>query len=165
MKKTKTEQRVETAFKDFFDGENSNQTNFPMFAGNRKVEQIFSAPKTAWTADKYFDWFKKLFAFLPGVLMLHFAAFAVFEFGFGIWGLFWIAAGFFMVWAGIGDLKNNKHFLLPLSVFAVSLIFALPVALLPANLLSGYIYFYICILPVLFVTPILTKNYLDKETK
>lgn len=166
MKKTKIEQRIENAFDAFFDDENLSEPNALTFAGNQEIGQIFSNPKKARTADKYFDWFKKLFAFLPGVLILHFAVFALLEFGiFGIWGLFWIAAGVFMVWAGIGNLTDKKHFLLPLSVISVSFIFALPVTLLPVNLADIYVYFYICILPLLFITPILTKNYLDKETK
>lgn len=165
MKKTKIEQRIEKAFDAFFDDDNLNEPNALTFAGNREIEQSFSSLEITQTADKYFDRFKKVCAFLPGILILHFAAIALVEFGFSVWELFWIAAGFFMVWAGIGDLKNNEHLLLPLSVFSVSLIFALPIALLPENLADVYIYFYICILPLLFITPLLTKNYLGKENQ
>lgn len=165
MKKTKIEQRIENALDAFFDNENFTESNALMFAGDQKIEQPFSASQITQTADKYFNRFKKVCAFLPGVLILHFAAITLVEFVFSVWELFWIAAGFFMVWAGIGDLKNKSYLLLPLSVFSVSLIFALPVALLPKNLADIYVYFYICILPLLFITPILTKNYLDKENQ
>lgn len=165
MKKTKIGQKTETEYYSFFDDEYSNEPLTPAVAGNSELTQILSADRFGHRAEKYFNLFKKIFAFVPGVLFLHFAVPATIAFGFGIWGAFFFSAGSFMVWAGIGDLKNKKHCLLPLSVMLISLLFSLPVAFLPVNLVLYYLYFYACALPLIFAAPIITKGLIDKNEK
>ncbi len=165
MKKTVINERFENVIEAFFNNENSPELSAVTCAGSRELVQTQAPAKFARSADKYFGYFKNLFSFVPGVLFLHFAVPSTIVFGFGLWGLFWFTAGIFMVWAGIGDLKNKKHLLLPLSVIMTALIFALPFGLLPAYLLNYYIYLYIGILPLLFTAPILTKGLLEKNER
>lgn len=129
------------------------------------MKKSFLTSETEQTVDKYFDWFKKLFAFLPGVLILHFSVFALLDFGiYGIRVLFWIAAETFMIWAGIGDLKNKKHFAALIRHF--SFFRFRPARNFASGKLSFRLHKFLFLhLPLLFITPILTKNYLDKETK
>ena len=165
MKKTKIEQRIENAFNAFFETECSNNNSSIVIAENNALTPPLASEQFKQNTDKYFDYFKKIFSFVPGVLFLHLAAPAALEFGFGLWLLFWLAAGIFMVWAGIGDLKNKKHFLLPLSVMATAIVFALPFGVLPAHLINYYVYFYIGVLPLLFIAPILTKGLIEKNER
>lgn len=163
MKKTKIEQRTENTFDAFFGDvdfdKEISMTRFRHDEGIQTSAQESFYPK----ADKYYDLFKKIFSFLPGVLLLHMIVPAFLVFGFHVGGLFWIASGIFMVWAGIGDLRNKKHLLLPLSVILVALIFSVPLAVLPRGPEDYYIYFYAGILPLLFITPILLKGYLKEN--
>lgn len=163
MKKTKTEQKSENEFYSFFENEFSNERFTLAVAGNSELNQTVSAAaRFESQADKYFGYFKKIFSFVPGILFLHFAVPATIEFGFGIWGVFFFLAGSFMVWAGIGDLKNKNHWLLPLSVILTALLFSFPFAFLPINFVPYYLYFYACVLPLLFAAPILAKGLIDK---
>lgn len=162
MKKTKTEQKSENEFYSFFENEFLNEPFTLAVAGNSKLNQTVSATRFESQADKYFGYFKKIFSFVPGVLFLHFAVPATIEFGFGIWGVFFFLAGSLMVWAGIGDLKNKNHWLLPLSVILTALLFALPIAFLSLNNSLYYLYFYAGVLPLLFAAPILAKGLIDK---
>ena len=163
MKKAKFAQRVENAYAAFFEDNNFNEPNSLVFAGSREIAQTSAATQLSQTGDKYFALFKKIFLFLPGTLFLHFAVPASIVFGFGIWGVFWLAAGTFMVWAGTGDLKNRKHILLPFVVMLTALIFSIPFAFISIELANYYGYFYIGILPLLFIAPILVKNYLTEK--
>jgi hypothetical protein len=148
----------------FFENENFSEQNALAVFENQEIAQVSPGENLAQTADKYFTFFKRIFAFLPGVLFLHLSMPAVFLFGINIWALFWIGSGIFMVWAGLGDLRDKKHILLPLSVMLVGLIFALPFYFLPPTFFSYYVYFYIGSLPLLFIAPILIKDWL-KEPK
>jgi hypothetical protein len=160
MKETKLKKRIENAFNAFFENELLQNTAI-VTAENQSL--ISPAPvRFEKNADKYFGYFKKLFAFAPGVLLLHLSVPATLMFDFSLWSLFWFVAGMFMVWAGIGDLKEKKHLLLPLSVIVAGLIFAAPFEFLPASFASYYVYFYIGILPLFFIAPILTKGLIDK---
>jgi hypothetical protein len=163
MKKTKLEERLQNAVNAFFADENLTEQNALTIIESQELAQISPADNLTQTADKYFTFFKRIFAFLPGVLFLHLLMPGIFVFGFNLWSLFFLVSGIFMVWAGLGDLKNKKHLLLPLSVMVVGLIFALPFYFLPPTSFSYYVYFYIGILPLLFVAPILVKSWLDEK--
>ncbi|NJM53385.1 MAG: hypothetical protein HC846_08315 [Blastocatellia bacterium] len=162
MKKTKLEERFEKAVNAFFENETLTEQNKLTVFENQQIAQISPAENMAQTADKLFTFFKRIFAFLPGVLFLHIVMPGIFTFGIGIWTLFFLVSGTFMVWAGLGDLKNKKHLWLPISSMLVGLIFSLPFYFLGLSGFSYYVYAYIGILPLLFIAPILTKSRLEK---
>lgn len=163
MNKTKLEERFEKAVNAFFESETLMEQNAIAVIENQELAQISPAENLAQTADKYFTLFKRIFAFLPGVLFLHLMMPGIFTFGFNIWSLFFLVSGIFMVWAGLGDLKNKKHIWLPISTMLVGLIFSLPFYFLPPSSFSYYVYFYIGILPLLFIAPILVKGWLEES--
>lgn len=162
MKKTKFEQRIKNALSAFFDDEPFEKHSTLIVVENRELTQPVFAEQLRSHADKNFGYFKKLFSFVPGVLFVHLAAPAAMEFGFGVWALFFFLAGSFMIWAGIGNLKNKNHLLVPSAVILTALIFAAPFKFLPANLSGYYTYFYICVLPLLFIAAISAKGWVDK---
>lgn len=164
MKETKLEERFEKAVNAFFENENSHEQNSIALFENQEIAQISPAENLAQTADKYFTLFKRIFAFLPGVLFLHLMMPGIFTFGFSLWTLFFLVSGIFMVWVGLGDLKNKKHIWLPTSVMILGLIFSLPFYFLPVNSFSYYVYAYIGILPLLFIAPVLVKGWLEEST-
>jgi hypothetical protein len=164
MNETKLKDRIKNAAEALFADEPKNEPDSLAFVGNTQLTQIPQTSNLEQIADKYWGVFKKAFAYFPGILFLHISAVSTVEFGISIWGLFWILAGIFLVWAGIGDLKKTKHLLMPLSALLIGFIFALPFAFLPFDIVVNlYNYIYIGILPLLFIAPILTKSYLDKN--
>lgn len=163
MNKTKLEERFKKAINAFFENETFTEQNALAAIEHQEIAQISPAENLAQKADKYFTFFKRIFAFFPGVLFLHLSMPGIFLFGINRWEFFWIYAGIFLVWAGLGDLKNKKHIWLPISVMLTGLVFALPFYFLPPSYFSYYIYLYIGILPLLFVAPILVKGWLGKS--
>ena len=161
MKKTKIDRRIENAFSAFFDNENNNGMNL-VYANESALAPNILGENFTRKADKWIGIFKKAFLFLPGVLILHLACFATAlfykDFGINIWMLFWFASGIFMVWAGLGDLKNKKHLLLPLSVILSIAPFALLFSYLSVKPEEYSFYLF----PIFFVIPILAKGRLDK---
>ena len=97
MKETKLEERFEKAVNAFFENENSHEQNSIALFENQEIAQISPAENLAQTADKYFTLFKRIFAFLPGVLFLHLMMPGIFTFGFSLWTLFFLVSGIFMV--------------------------------------------------------------------
>lgn len=162
MKKTK----IENNFEYFFDSESFSENKLTI-TNNFALLRVEKTSKAIENADEYFAVFKKLFLFLLGVLILHLATFAAIDFykdvGLNLWMLFWFASGIFMTWAGIGDLKNKKHWLIPASVILGAAI----VAGLGNWLSPDSFEYSFYLLPLLFIVPVLVKSLVgkgDKET-
>jgi hypothetical protein len=168
MKKVKIDQRIENAFNAFFETENDKTLTALTYGGETALVQDVSIETFTQKADKWFGIFKKVFLFLPGTFLLFFATLSsVFFydiFGVNLWMLFWLASGSFMIWAGLGDLKNKKHLLMPLSVFSITLVLAILLSFLPESLQpSGFFEYSIYLFPLALIAPILVKNYLKEE--
>ena len=164
MKKTKCKRQINKAFIAFFDDKNSANSKL-RFAGNSTLPEVEKISNLNKKADVYFAAFKKIFLFLPGVLILHLACVAAVsfykDFGINFQMIFWFVSGILMVWAGIGDLKNRKHFLLPLSVILSILPFAILFNFLSPNAIEYSVYFF----PLFFAVPILAKDWIDGMEK
>lgn len=163
MKKPKLKEKFENVINDLFKEDIFTKNDAIVFVGNQELTQVSSTTNLTQKADKYFNLFKQFFCFAPGVLFLHFAVPGIFTIKFGSWTSFFLASGIVMVWVGIGDLKNKKHILLPTSAILITFLFSIPFYVLSPQIIADYYtYLYIGILPLLFITPILTKNLLDK---
>lgn len=169
MKRTTIKDRTKKAIDTFFEDENSSEFSVSAISGSGELIQQSTLEIIEQRADKVWDLIKKIFIFAPGVLFLHLTVGSVLTFvhmiGFTPMMIFMLLAGSFMVWTGLGDLKNKKHLLLPLSVVSLSLLLGIPFTFLSPDLISYYIYFYICSLPLFFIAPILTKSYLDRTNR
>jgi hypothetical protein len=183
MKKNKLENRIENAVNAFFEDENKFENsqltvieNSSVLANNLSVE---NEKLTTEKIDTVIDLLKKVFAFFPGTQVLYlFGAFAVytkivvpyeFQSVFNLWILFWVFAGIFMTWAGLGDLKNKKHWLLPASSLVTGTVVGLFVSVLEMLFPNLYKVFwgdlpiFYLFLPLAFIIPVLVKNWIDKE--
>ncbi len=136
MRKTKIKQRIENVFNAFFDEKSDGEISLT-YANKSSPATSISSENLTQRADKWIEIFKKAFLFLPGILILHLACVAAVsfyrDFGINFQMIFWFVSGVFMVWAGLGDLKNKKHLLLPLSVILSITPFALLFSFLSAN--------------------------------
>ncbi len=160
MKKTK----IENNFNAFFDAENFSEKAL-IIARDSALLKGEKTSRMIEKADEYFTLFKKMFLFLPGVLILHLATFAAVNFyqdiGLNLWMLFWFASGIFMTWAGIGDLRNKRHWLIPASVIlSAAIIAGLGNWLSPDN--SEYSFY---LMPLLFIVPVLVRSLADQVDK
>lgn len=166
MKKTtKFDERIENAFNAFFETENpEGQTNLA-FVANNSLAEISHDETFSQKADQWISSAKKILLFFPGVLSLHLITFSTVFFyrGMGLNSrmLFFFAAGIFMVWAGLGNLRSKKHLLLPLSVIASILPFAVLFSFLPQDAIEYSFYLF----PIFFAVPLLVKSWLDKMDK
>ena len=165
MKKTKFDERIENALNAFFETENrENQTDLA-FAVNNSLAEVSLDETFSQKADQWIALAKKILLFFPGVLFLHLITFSTVFFysglGLNLRMLFFFAAGIFMVWAGLGDLRNKKHLLLPLSVIASISPFAVLFSFLPHNAIEYSFYLF----PIFFAVPLLVKSRLDKMDK
>ena len=146
----------------FFEETSISEMDSLVFAGNQDIAPMLKNPSAKKATDKYWGYIKQLIAFVPGVWFIHVFSFGVFQFEVGLWSIFFLVAGIVMIWMGMGDLKNKKHFLLPLSSLLVGLVFAIPFSFLsPASIASIYIYVYLGIFPLMFMAPVFSKGILE----
>lgn len=69
-----------------------------------------------------------------------------------------------MVWVGLGDFKNKKHILLPLTVVTTTILFSVLVSFIFAEVKPWTLFDYsIYLFPLILVLPILVKNYLNEK--
>lgn len=178
MKKTKLEERFEKAVNAFFENEISSEPTALAVAENHEIAQVSLTESLGQTADKYYGWFKKLFLFLPGVNILYFVGFfsafiltcetKLFPLNIGMF--FWLLVGVFMTLVGIGDWRKKEHLAIPASVISVGAIVGTICGLIELIypqfsklLFSDTIPLFLYLMPLAFIAPILTKNWLDKE--
>lgn len=158
---TKFKQRIENAVEAFFSDE-INEQNSVIIADNKGFSLKHQNSEILRKAESFYLLFKKLFLFFPGVLILHFASisFALFFNSVGVnlsLMLFWIAAGIFMVWAGIGDLKNKKHLLISIPNIILGFIIGTALNYLPIAAFNYSLF----LIPLFFIAPILMKEAID----
>ncbi len=116
--------------------------------------------------------FKKTLLFLPGAILLFMTAnFLFLTFFSHYWDLFqvflslpWVALYGFMVMYGLGDIRNPKHTLLPISIVLLSFFFCL-IPLLVTN--TGFIsHFYsrsFYLMPLVLMVPVIVKQWVETE--
>ena len=164
MRITKIRERIRNAADALFDcGAGVYDENALSCAEGAALLSDESAAQIHEKADIILKILKRAFVFLPGSLYLFFAS----MFGFSyqvfrenpltIFVVFLI--GGFMTIFGIGDIRNPKHVLIPISIVAVGLTaFSLFAAVGQLSRLLDYgIYFF----PVALVVSVLAKNLAD----
>ena len=158
---TTFKQRIDNAVEAFFSDEN-NEQNSMVAADNRSFSLKHQDSELSKKADDIYILFKKLFLFFPGIIAVFFSS-VTFAFSYNSVGvnlsskLFWIVAGIFMIWAGIGDLKNKKHLLISIPNIILGLTIGTALNYLPAGAFN-YVLF---LIPLFFIAPILMKDAID----
>ena len=167
MKKTKLKHRIDNAVNAFFDNNREIYVeNNLTFASDSALLKQETAARFNEKADVLVKILKRTFLFLPGAFYLFYGMLLVFTFDF-----FWnpltvitvFLVGGFMTIFGIGNLKNPKHLVIPLSICAVGVaVFALFSVFGNAKFVFEYgTYFF----PLALIAPFLVKNLVDKTDK
>ncbi len=179
MKKTTFDQRFEKAVNAFFEDDKSFENSQLAVTENHSILTTEKDKLTTEKIDSFINILKQVFLFFPGTQILYFlGAFVAFtqivdrlNFPsiFNLWILFWLLSGTFMTWAGLGDLKNSKHWILPASTLATGTIlgtfFGILAKAFPEihKLIFGDLPIFLLLFPLAFIVPILVKGWLDKE--
>ena len=135
MKKTKFKQRINNAVNAFFDDEQEAfGENGLSFARDSALLKPEPAAQFNEQGDRLVKILKRAFLFLPGALYLFCGTLSVLSFEF-YWDkpfaiLAAILIGSFMTIFGLGNLKNAKHLVIPLSIVAVGIFVGAGVVLL-----------------------------------
>lgn len=167
MKKTKIEQRINNAINAFFTNEPENIVeNSLSFANDSALLKQETAEQFNKKGDLLVKILKRSFLFFPGVLYLFFGTFSILTFDF-FWNPFSILAifliGSFLTIFGIGNLKNPKHLVIPVSIVAVAIMtFAIFSTIGGLKFVFQYgIYFF----PLALMIPLLAKSLVDKTSE
>lgn len=106
---------------------------------------------------------------MPGALFLYFTTFSLFVFPSGeLWWStlfwFWLAAGSFTVWLGLGEIKKIKHLAMPASIIVLSLFLAGILSLFPQAIqVDLFLTYSMYFLPLVFMVPVMVKSVFDRE--
>lgn len=179
MKKTTFDERFEKAVNAFFEDDKFLENSQLAFTENHSILTTEKDTFTTERLDLFIKVLKQIFLFFPGTQILYFfGAFVTYTklvfpkdpIGiFSILGVFWLLSGIFMTWAGLGDLKNTKHWILPASTLAtgtvLGLFFGIFTKIFPSvhKMIFGDLPIFLLFFPLAFIVPILVKGWLDKE--
>lgn len=165
MKKTKIKQRIDNAVNAFFahDQENFGENSLA-FTPDSALLKPEPAAQFNEKGDRLVKTLKRVFLFLPGALYLFFGTLQILSFDFFRSPLTIIVVfliGSFMTIFGIGNLKNPKHLVIPLSIVVVGMTtFWLFSTLGNLKFVFEYgIYFF----PFALIAPVLAKSLVDDK--
>lgn len=179
MSKVRTETKSEKFDNSLFEMENQALD----LTKNAEISEI-----TTFTKNPLLALLKQVFLFLPGTLLLYLVGFVgtlvlIDSFFvsepkeiFGITSaplqmlVFAIIAffGIFMTWFGLGDIKNKKHFSIPVSIIATGGILAAISKILGdvfgfSGLFEMMNYYFIYLFPLVLIVPVLVKSWIDRK--
>ena len=186
MKKVKFETKREEFFESFFDNENCFENKSLSFANNTETlkleESNTDKPKS------FLNFLKQIFLFLPGTFILFFISMATLfiltdiitepyrtllflKEPLRIFSIYIVGfSAIFMIWFGLGNLKDKKHFAIPFSVIVSGVIVAAiikateNVSVLAEKIIHDFDYA-ICLLPIALIVPVLVKDLIDRKSK
>lgn len=192
MRKAKVEDKSAKSFDSFFETEMPVENNALSFANNSNLATLESAENLTTKANPILNLLKQILLFLPGTFLLYFVGFvsatilmnivifsppsepvqilgitsAPFQIILlGIIGLL----GTFMTWFGLGNLKNKKHLSIPASIILTGTFIAIAFKVIEGVFGGGFIEefdkYFIYLLPLILMVPVLTKSWIDKETE
>lgn len=190
MKKAKTETGRKTFNDSFSENETFSENRNLSFINNSEISQTEEFATFTEKSDSLLNLLKQIFFFLPGAFLLYLISFVVTIILidslsarepaeiFGIHSaplqillLGTIAFfGIFMIWFGLGDLKNKKHFAIPISVIVAGGIIALISKILSdlfgfTGLFEVINYYFIYLFPLILILPVLVKGWIDRKTE
>jgi hypothetical protein len=167
MKKIILKEQIQSDLDSLWANEQETEEN----SLSRTTESRWLTSETGGTLGKKADLgvniLKQTFSFLPGTLYLFFAAMFGFSYQF-----FWenpltilivFAIGSFLTIFGIGDLKNPKHLVIPVSIVSIGLLAYSLFSMFGAlKYLFDYgIYFF----PLALVVPFLARSFVERTDR
>ena len=189
MRKVKLDNQSEKSAEAFFDNQNPDENKALSFAGSANILEIEKENSFTGEPKSFINLLKQVFIFLPGTFLLFFTSFGAaiilmeiivyrrafetlpddFPFQFALIGLI-VLLGTFMTWFGLGDLKNRKHFAIPVSLIISGAIIGVVVKAAASisdfadRMLDDFSYL-IYLLPLALIVPILAKSIIDRKTE
>jgi len=189
MRKVKLDNQSEKSAEAFFDNQNPDENKALSFAGSANILEIEKENSFTGEPKSFINLLKQVFIFLPGTFLLFFTSFGAaiilmeiivyrrafetlpddFPFQFALIGLI-VFLGTFMTWFGLGDLKNRKHFAIPVSLIISGAIIGVVVKAAASisdfadRMLDDFSYL-IYLLPLALIVPILAKSIIDRKTE
>ncbi len=189
MRKVKLNIESEKSANASFDSENPDENEALSFAGSAKMSEIKKDEGFADEHKPFVNILKQVFLFLPGTFLLFFMSYGAaiifmeivvyhrpvetlpndFPLQFALIGLI-VILGTSMTWFGLGDIKNRKHFAIPVSLMITGAIIGAVVKAtanifdLADRMLDDFSYL-IYLLPLALIIPILAKTIVDRKTE
>ena len=189
MRKVKLDDKSGKAGDAFFDDENPVENEALSFADGAKMSKLKTDRNFAGESEFLINALKQLFLFLPGAFLLFFMSVAAaiiameivvfrrpiaslpddYPFQFALIGLV-ILLGTFMTWFGLGNIKNKKHFAIPVSTTVTGA--TLGAIVKAAASISDFadrmleeFDFLIYLFPLALIVPVLAKSIVDWKAK
>ncbi|HEX8197417.1 MAG TPA: hypothetical protein VF571_14580 [Pyrinomonadaceae bacterium] len=189
MRKVKLDSKAEKFTDAFVDGENSPENAVLSSVNGAKILELEKENSFMGEHKSFINPLKQVFLFLPGTFLLFFMSFGAaiifmeivvyrrafetlpndFPFQFALIGLI-ILLGILMIWFGLGDIKNRKHFVIPVSLMISGAMIGAVVKAtasvfdLADKMLDNFSYL-ICLFPLALIVPILAKSIVDRKTE
>jgi hypothetical protein len=189
MRKVKSDTKSDRTPDVFFGNHNLDEDTSLTFVNSVNVSNSEKENSFRDKHQSFINILKQVFIFLPGTFLLFFMSYGVaiifmeiFVFGraletlpddfpvqFALIGLV-VLLGTLMTWFGLGDIKNRKHCVIPLSLVVTGAIIgtvvkaAASISDLADELLDDFSYL-IYLLPLALITPILAKSIVDRNTE
>jgi hypothetical protein len=174
MKEVKLKERLENAFAAFFDDEKLDENDSLNLTNYETNSTIEKTPFFSETTTTIFNIFKQVFLFLPANFILYFmsiafTAFFLFRPFPGRRGMFMAFIIFliasFMTVLGLGNWREPKHYLIPLSTISIGIILGIVGSIFFGNGGFGYFMrnFAPYFIPLAFIAPVLVKGWVDRS--
>lgn len=164
MSKLKLDERMENAVNAFFDPVSDKSELAVAFSG----DTVLATPEMESPAEKADRWSRvarDILLFGPGSFLLYYSTLATMffypEFGVSLPGLFLLASGAFLCYAGAGKITNTRNLVVPASIVALALIVAIAASLLPSDMRSDIFFWYsIIVFPFALIAAKLLQTWL-----
>lgn len=164
MKKTTINRRFKHAAAAFFDDDEERYVARDLsFAGESDLLKREAAARRVEKGDRLVKFLKRAFIFFPGVIYLFFLTLMILTFESPLRRFFPVLLAFlvgsFMTVFGIGNVKNPRHLVIPVSIVAVGVLAVSFFAVFgaPNKVFEHGIYFF----PLALVAPFLAKGWVD----
>jgi len=168
MKKVKFEERLQNAASAFFAAEANENANDLVFANSSVVLQkaetfCFTEKVKVWSNSA-----RQIFLFLPGTFLLYFSTLSSLFFypdlGFTSEMLFFLLSGSFLCLVGLGNIRNIKNLLIPISIVCFSLITAILISLFTDAMQPSLFFEYsIYLFPFVLMISKLLQSWIEDE--
>lgn len=175
MKEAKLKERLENAFEAFFDDTKANEKNSLECVTHETALVAGENALFSENTHQIFNILRQLLLFLPASFLLFTASVAmtarvILVEGEGVAKVSFLSLILLSVLSllnilGLGDLRNSKHFLIPLSIISLGVFLgAIGTIFFDWFSFGTFLHSYVpYFFPLAFIVPILVKNWLDKS--
>jgi len=192
MRKAKVEDKSAKSFDSFFETEMPDENDALSFTNSSNSLTLESAENFTNKTNPFLNLLKQILLFLPGTFLLYFVGFVsatvlmniafflppsepvqILGITSALFQMILLGAigllGIFMTWFGLGDLKNKKHLSIPASIILtgtfIAVVFKAIEGIFGGGFIEEFDKYFIYLLPLILIVPILIKGWVDKDTE